>query len=334
MSPTQPAKGSFARGLRERPVLVIGLVNNMPDGAIRSTEHQYRRLLTAAGAACNLDVRLDLLTCPGVPRTASAQSELLSHYHSTRDLPTAPVDALIVTGNEPRALALEDEVYWPDLIWLLEWAEEHTVSSIWSCLAAHAATLHMTGTPRHAFDSKLTGVFDCARIVEHALTSTTTDVWTIPHSRQFGLDTEEVLAAGYTPLTVSATAGIDIFIRQRRSLFVMLQGHLEYERDALFKEYVRDIGRFMENQMKDYPTMPKHYFDEVTSHQMRETEKRLVASRSSGATERQRLRFSPGYLPRTWAHPAQTFFRNWLRLIADRKLGPAADAALLFSVDQ
>ena len=52
---------------------------------------------------------------------------------------------------------------------ILEWARENTHSTVWSCLAAHAAVLHMDGIGRHRSADKHFGVFECVRVSEHPL---------------------------------------------------------------------------------------------------------------------------------------------------------------------
>src|SRR5207247_7121462 len=47
----------------------------------------------------------------------------------------------------------------------------HTHSAVWSCLAAHAALLHIDGIGRRALSDKRFGVFDCARLSGHPLTA-------------------------------------------------------------------------------------------------------------------------------------------------------------------
>ena len=58
------------------------------------------------------------------------------------------LDGLIVTGTEPKSKNLDDEPYWAALPQVIDWAREHTHSTIWSCLAAHAAVLHTDGIER------------------------------------------------------------------------------------------------------------------------------------------------------------------------------------------
>src|SRR5215471_17397553 len=116
--------------------LEIGLVNNMPDAALQSTERQFLGLLHAA--AEDIPVRLRLFTLPGVPRSQIGRQYLRSGYRDIGELWSSHLDGLIVTGTEPRAPSLPDEPYWGSLCTLIDWAQQNTISTIWSCLAAHA----------------------------------------------------------------------------------------------------------------------------------------------------------------------------------------------------
>ena len=70
-------------------------------------------------------------------------------------------------------------------------------------------------------------------------------------------------SCGYTVLTESAEAGVDLFVKKKKkSLFVHFQGHPEYGAQTLLKEYRRDIKRFLRQERETYPTMPAGYFDE------------------------------------------------------------------------
>src|SRR5579862_2738473 len=115
----------------------IGLINNMPDSALQSTEAQFCGLLQAAAADTPVTVRLSSFA--ELPRGAEALAHIERSYWPLEQLLDAPLDAIIVTGTEPRAARLTDEPYWGRFGELLEWAREHTLASIWSCLAAHAA---------------------------------------------------------------------------------------------------------------------------------------------------------------------------------------------------
>src|SRR5882757_5653905 len=124
-SAPRPAPGRF---------LELGLVNNMPDAALESTERQFLELLREATG--DIPVRLRLFALPDVPRSDAGRQHLRGGYGSIDDLCSSRLDGLIVTGTEPRAPSLADEPYWGSLIQVLDWAQENTASSVWSCLAA------------------------------------------------------------------------------------------------------------------------------------------------------------------------------------------------------
>src|ERR1700761_2858513 len=129
---------NFAFGSRgTKATLHIGLVNNMPDAAMRATELQFARLLK--DAASDFDVRLHLFSLPEIARGETQRSRMEGFYADVATLPEAGMDGLIITGAEPLTDALSDETYWPALTRLMDWSATGTVSTLFSCLAAHAA---------------------------------------------------------------------------------------------------------------------------------------------------------------------------------------------------
>src|SRR5438034_4099209 len=81
-------------------VLDIGIINNMPDGALQSTERQFVSLLDRA--AHGVAVRLTFYGLPDVPRSDSGRRHVSSFYSSIENLWDRRLDGLIVTGAEPR----------------------------------------------------------------------------------------------------------------------------------------------------------------------------------------------------------------------------------------
>src|SRR5271168_2412158 len=121
--------------------VTIGLVNNMPDEAVEATERQFASLLDSASQG--MQVRLSFYMLPGVPR--KSPDNFSKTYSNIEDLWNGHLDGLIVTGREPLAPNLMDEPYWDSFSRLVDWAEENAHSTVWSCLAAHAAILQMDG---------------------------------------------------------------------------------------------------------------------------------------------------------------------------------------------
>src|SRR5262249_8638171 len=149
----------------------------------------------------------------------------------------------------------------------------------WSCLAAHAAVLHVDGVGRHPLAVKCSGIFECARVADHRIAKGVGPHLRMPHSRWNALDESELVASGYTILTRSAGAGVDAFVKQRKSLFVFFQGHPEYEAHTLLGEYRRDVGRFLRRERETYPAMPERYFDRATTAALQALRERALVER-------------------------------------------------------
>ena len=296
--------------------LDIGLINNMPDAALNATERQFVALLRAA--ADDIAVQLTLYTLPEVPRTDFGRDQV-SRYSDLRNLWNSHHDGLIVTGTEPRASDLKDEPYWESLTSVLEWAESHTYSTILSCLAAHAGILHIDGIVRRPLGDKRFGVFECVRVSDHPLTAAAPGRLQMPHSRWNEIPEEALLACGYRVLTRSEDAGVDAFVKQRKSLFVFFQGHPEYDATTLLLEYRRDIGRFLRRERDTYPPMPHGYFDEETVEALTALRERALVDRREELLAEFPTAMAAGKVTNTWRSTAENLYRNWLVYIRAQK---------------
>src|SRR5580704_14299152 len=76
----------------------IGIINNMPDGALQSTERQFLALLDSASQ--DVAVRVTFYGLSDVPRSETGRRHLNRFYSGVEDLWDPQLDALIVTGNE------------------------------------------------------------------------------------------------------------------------------------------------------------------------------------------------------------------------------------------
>ncbi len=323
---TKPGRVAGASVLRESESngLRIGLVNNMPDPALQATERQFVALLGAA--ADGLVVRLTPYALPEIPRTDWGHDYVTRFYAPIEDLWDSGLDGLIVTGTEPRSQNLRDEPYWAGLTSLLEWAEHNTHSAVWSCLATHAALLHLDGIDRRPLGEKRFGVFECERVGEHPLTANAPDRLRMPHSRWNEIPEDALASCGYRVLTRSEAAGVDAFVKRRQSLFVFFQGHPEYEAQTLMLEYRRDIRRFLLRERETYPNMPQGYFDEATVEALTALHERALANRSEEVLADFPTALAAGSVTNTWRATATVVYRNWLLYLAARR-GAAAAAA-------
>jgi homoserine O-succinyltransferase/O-acetyltransferase len=335
-----PASGiSIGRFAVPNDPVVIGLVNNMPDGALVATERRFAALLipeiaqAPVSAAQARAVTLRIFAIPQLPRGDYGRRVVEERYEPIDALWEAKLDGLIVTGMEPRAPDFEDELYWPIFENLVDWADEHTHSTIWSCLAAHAAAYHLDGIRRQAVGGKLSGVFECAVRERHEVLAHCPSRWLVPHSRHYGLPEEVLLARGYRVLTASPVVGPDIFVKKTKALHVFQQGHLEYDGVALALEYRRDVKRYLRGERDSYPEIPCGTFD-------RETDAALCAFRERATRERSMELIADvpasglAHAHETpWQRIAQQVYRDWIAYLAERKSATHSDAEFAADTD-
>ena len=302
---------------RAQAPITIGLVNNMPDAALAATERQFLRLIEPACEAQNVHLRLFYL--PEIARAGVARMQISARYAPIDALPEAGIDALIVTGCEPVKPSLADEPYWPSLVRLIDWAKANTISTIWSCLAAHAAVLHLDGVVRERLPEKLVGVYAFQPLSKHPLLRGISAPVQVPHSRFNGLRATDLAECGYELLTHSREAGVDAFAKRYESLFVFLQGHPEYEVDSLYREYRRDMTRYVGGQQQTCPALPQNYFDQQAGRALAAFAEQARSARSPAILEHFPL-IEADRLSRTdWGEPAARLFSNWIDYIADAK---------------
>jgi homoserine O-succinyltransferase len=313
LAPIEPRETEeFYGGRNTDAVLTIGLVNNMPDAALQATERQFMRLLEAA--AGDNQIRFHCFSLPSIHRSQTAKGRLDQQYADIADLPRLDIDGLIVTGAEPNAATLQEEPFWHDLVDIIDWAKDHTRSTIWSCLAAHAAVLHLDGIERRLLATKCSGVYDCAKVTDHWLTEDMMSPLKIAHSRLNEVRGSDLVAKGYRLLTQAPDAGVDIFSKQLRSHFVFFQGHPEYDALSLQREYLRDITRYLGGERETYPAFPAGYFDVWTEKKLASFQKRASAERKLPLSVE-----LPGLILRpdlATGAAATAMFRNWLRYLS------------------
>src|SRR2546422_3177312 len=319
----RPGRLAGASGRRESDAsgLTIGLVNNMPDAALQATERQFVALLGAA--AGDIVVRLRPYALPEIPGREWGHQYVTRFYAGLGELWDSQLEGLIVTGTEPRSPTLKDEPYWASLISVLEWAEHHTHSAVWSCLATHAALLHLDGIARRPLDEKRFGIFECERVADHPLTADAPARLRMPHSRWNEIPEDALRSCGYRVLTRSDAAGVDAFVKQRKSLFVFFQGHPEYEAHTLMLEYRRDIKRFLLRERDTYPTMPQGYFDDATVEALTVLRERALVNRREEVLADFPTALAAGAGTNTGRGPAARVYRNWVLYLSARQEGRA-----------
>jgi homoserine O-succinyltransferase len=277
----------------------IAILNNMSELGMPAAERQFGEIFTG------LPLRWFSLR----PRDGYEPVETL--------LKLSHVGGLILTGLEPSAASLAEEPIFPMLARVIDWAADHSDSTVFSCLAAHVAAFHLDHISRVALPNKLSGLFRSWKLNNHALLRDFAPVWVAPHSRFNTLHASDLQYAGYRVLADSEHAGPDIIVKEcGQSLFVLLQSHLEYDARSLMREYRRDILRFLTGERASYPEVPIDYFDDLTVEGFEALRHRALRNPHPDIMIEIQTLIGNANLTCPWKINARRFYENWLALLA------------------
>lgn len=228
---------SRAKSQEIRPMR-LAILNLMPNKV--ETEVQFIRLL----ANSPLQVNVDLLRLDTHRSKTTSEQHLDTFYKYFSEVKDFNYDGLIVTGAPLAHLEYEQVGYWHELQLILDWAEHHVTSTLFSCWAAHASLFHHYGLKRHLRDAKLCGVFKHQRYFEHAaLTRGFDDDFLVPHSRYGHIDIEQIEAESDLEVLAGSKQVGAYLIKNKSGSQVFLTGHPEYDATTLKGEYLRDCAK-------------------------------------------------------------------------------------------
>jgi homoserine O-succinyltransferase len=100
-------------------------------------------------------------------------------------------------------------------------------------------------------------------------------------------------------------------VRQSQSLFLFVQGHPEYDRHALHREYRRDVRRFLRGQSDRYPEIPSGYFDADTTPILEEF-RALALRKRCPELIAELPAISDAAIAHSWRAGAISLYRGWL----------------------
>ncbi len=291
----------------------IGLLNMMPDAALEATERQFLRLL----GACNQIVQfhVHLFTISGLPRSPETQKHIDRYYESFDKIKQDGLDALIISGANVTHPKLPEEDFWLPLTDVFTWAKKHVTSVLCSCLATHALIQHCYGIERTRLPAKRWGVF-AHRVLDrkHPLVAEINTRFDVPHSRFNEIFQQDMERRGLRVLAASDQAGVHLAVSPDGFRIVFFQGHPEYDAISLLKEYKREVFRFLNGEIDEYPAFPENYFNAEAAtllHNYAAHAKRAKAAGTTVPVEFPEALIAP-YLDNTWRDTAKAVFNNWL----------------------
>lgn len=254
--------------------LKIAILNLMPKKIV--AENQLLRYLSNTP----LQVEIKLIQTKTYISQNTPAEHLDKFYSYFDEIKDEKFDGLIITGAPVEQMKFEEVTYWEELIGIMEWSKTHVFSTLHICWASQAGLYYHYGIPKYELDRKMFGIFPHWSNDEKAdLTRGLDDIFYAPHSRHTEVKKEDIEKHSELDiLAESEEAGIFIVAtKDRRRVFIT--GHLEYDRNTLKDEYIRDKEKGVE------VPLPKNYFknDDINE--------------------------TPSY---TWRGSANIVFGNWL----------------------
>ena len=295
--------------------LHIGLLNMMPDAALRATERQFMRMITSCNQIAQFYIHP--FSIDGIQRSETAQTHINNYYQNFDEIKAQGLDALIISGANPSKAELTDESYWPGVIEVFDWAKENVTSILCSCLASHAAFKQFYNLERQRLDDKLWGVYS-HRITEplHPLVSNINTRFDVPHSRFNEVTRQQLDEAGLKVLIEGSQAGVHLAVSHDLFREVYFQGHPEYNFNSLLKEYKREVIRYFADDRDVYPKQPVNYFTDQAQPLLASYELQVIKAKS----QRSKMPEFPEaeleqLVDNTWWDTGKAVFNNWLGLV-------------------
>lgn len=239
-------KRAIHQDIRALEILVLNL---MPTK--KQTETQLLRLLSNTP----LQINVTFLTTETYKPQNISKAHLESFYKTFREIKDLKFDGMIITGAPVEKMNFEDVGYWDELTKIMDYSQENVTSVLHICWGAQAGLYHHYGIQKFEQEKKTFGVFK-HKIdkPKNSLLNGFDDYFYAPHSRYTKNKLDDLI--NHDKLNVLAHSdevGLLLAIsKDNKNIFST--GHLEYTKDILHKEYLRDLN----NGIK--MSLPKNYY--------------------------------------------------------------------------
>ena len=218
--------------------LKVAILNLMP--IKQDTELQLLRALSNTP----LQIDVTFVMASGHVSLNTSANHLNKFYVTFDQIKDKKYDGLIITGAPLENITFEEVDYWKEMCEIMDWAETNVTSTLHICWAAQAGFYHYYGIQKKQLSEKLFGIYDHkVHNRKEPLVRGFDDVFLAPHSRHTETPSSEIHACkDITVLAESEEAGVFLAIAEGGKK-VFLNGHPEYDRYTLDKEYHRDLDK-------------------------------------------------------------------------------------------
>lgn len=216
--------------------LKIAIVNLMPNK--EETEINLLKLLSSQV----LQIEVDLIRTASYRNKHSDPKRLEEYYKTLDQIKNDKYDGLIVTGAPIEDRSYDEIDYWEELKDIFDFARTNVYSSLFICRDAIASLDYYYGTISSFEKDKIFGVYEYEKKSSSKLLDGLDDCFSIPQSRYIRLDKNSLAIDDLKILAENDETGVSL-LESLDGRFVFNLGHLEYSKNTLHDEYLRDINK-------------------------------------------------------------------------------------------
>lgn len=230
----------------DRKIKRIGILNLMPKKE-ETEAHILNMLCKSREDLCIDFIRLQSHESKNTPK------EYLNKNYSTFNEVKKYLDGVIITGAPLEKLEFNEVSYIKELNYIFDYLKNSKKASLYICWGAQAALNHFYGIKKRNLNSKIFGVFSHKILRRSSILNGIEDGFKAPHSRHSTINTNDVINNKYIEVLALNELGEISLLKGNYNDYYIL-GHLEYDKNVLKREYLRDKER------GEYIDLPMNYF--------------------------------------------------------------------------
>ena len=216
-------------------IKTVGVLNLMPTKC--ETETQILRLLCETRKDLKVEfIRLDSYKPKNIP-----YEYIVNNYRNFSEVKES-LDLLIVTGAPLEKLEFNEVDYIDELREVLDYTKLNIKKSLYICWGAQVSLNHFYSIRKRLKSEKIFGVFSHEILNGDKILSGIEGGFKAPHSRHTSLVKEDLDRCNKLRQIAKTEEGEDFLLKGEFNDYYIL-GHIEYDKDTLKKEYLRDIEK-------------------------------------------------------------------------------------------
>lgn len=245
----KPLKERFNIKVREEfedGIKTIGILNLMPTKC--ETETQILRLLCETEE----NLRVECIKLNTYKPKNISYEYICENYVSFNEI-KEKLDGIIITGAPLEKLKFEDVDYIDELREVLDYTKNNIKHSLHICWGAQVALNHFYSIRKELKEEKIFGLFSNEILERDEILDGIDNGFKAPQSRHTSLNKNDIENCKELKLLTVTEEGEQHLLKGSHNDYYIL-GHIEYDKDTLKKEYLRDLNKGLKINL------PKGYF--------------------------------------------------------------------------